>query len=74
MKAYVDVKFREVTYEVSSWAYVNLQPYRQMSLASDKYNKLTKRFYSPFEILAKVGPVAYKLELPSYSKIYDVFH
>lgn len=43
-------------------------------MSSVKYNKLNKRFYRPYHILARVGPVAYKLELPSHTKIHSVFH
>ena len=28
----------------------------------------------PFEILARIGPVAYQLALPPYLRIHDVFH
>jgi len=37
--------------------------------------KLTPRYIGPFEILQKVGPVAYRLPLPpTLQGIYDVFH
>jgi hypothetical protein len=74
MKLYADKKRREVTFDVGSWVYVQLRPYRQTSLSGVKFSKLNKRYYGPFKVVARVGSVAYKLELPSYSKIHDVFH
>ncbi|MCI03046.1 Ty-3/Gypsy retrotransposon polyprotein, partial [Trifolium medium] len=74
MKNNADAHRREVNYDVGTWVYVKLQPYRQTSLAGVKYNKLSKRYYGPFLIIGRVGKVAYKLELPSYSKIHNVFH
>ncbi|CAM8940630.1 unnamed protein product [Rhodiola kirilowii] len=54
--------------------YTHLQPYRQQSLAQRGSNKLSKRFFVPYKILERVGPVAYRLELPESSKIHPVFH
>ena len=37
--------------------------------------KLSPRFISPYEILERVGPVAYRLALPlELAKLHDVFH
>ncbi|TYK11726.1 pol protein [Cucumis melo var. makuwa] len=37
--------------------------------------KLSPRFVEPFEILERIGPVAYRLALPpSLSAVHDVFH
>ncbi|GAV71219.1 Chromo domain-containing protein [Cephalotus follicularis] len=37
--------------------------------------KLTPRFIGPFEILERVGPVAYRLALPpSLADVHNVFH
>jgi hypothetical protein len=37
--------------------------------------KLSPRYIRPFEILERVGPVAYRLALPpTYASIHNVFH
>ncbi|KAI5414057.1 hypothetical protein KIW84_058268 [Lathyrus oleraceus] len=74
MKEIAEKKRREVQLEVDSLVYVKLQPYHQASLSGIKYKKLHIRYYGHFRVLSCIGPVAYKLELPSYSKINDVFH
>jgi len=41
----------------------------------EQKGKLTPRYIGPFEILQKVGPVAYRLALPpTLQGIHDVFH
>ncbi|TYK14955.1 pol protein [Cucumis melo var. makuwa] len=44
-------------------------------LRFEKKGKLSPRFVGPFEILERIGPVAYHLALPpSFSAVHDVFH
>ena len=36
--------------------------------------KLAPRYCEPFEILSRVGPVAYQLSFPPNFKIHNLFH
>ena len=36
--------------------------------------KLAKRYCGPFEILEKIGPIAYMLELPAFMRVHNSFH
>ncbi|GKF85730.1 hypothetical protein Tco_0253557, partial [Tanacetum coccineum] len=36
--------------------------------------QLSLKYYGPFKVAERIGEVAYKLELPSSSQIYPVFH
>ncbi|GJU22336.1 hypothetical protein Tco_1155678 [Tanacetum coccineum] len=61
-------KRREVEYKIGDMVLVKLQPYRHMTLAKHCSNKLAKRYYGPFEVLERIGKVAYRLALPKASR------
>ncbi|XP_077236970.1 uncharacterized protein LOC143878581 isoform X1 [Tasmannia lanceolata] len=74
MKSLLDQKRKDKEFEVGSWVLLKLQPYRQQSVVHQPSQKLSKRFYGPYQIKSRVGKVAYKLNLPTGSKIHPVFH
>ncbi|GJT52247.1 retrotransposable element Tf2 [Tanacetum coccineum] len=73
MKNYADKKRSEREFEVGMWVYLKLQPHRQVTIRHEQQLKLSAKYYGPFMTLAKVGTLAYKLELPSTSQIHPVF-
>ena len=74
MKHYADQNRTEREFEEGDWVFLRLQPYRQQTVNLRKNLKLSSKYYGPFQILQKVGKVAYKLALPISSKIHPVFH
>jgi hypothetical protein len=74
MKSNADKKRKQAEFKVGDMVLVRLQPYRQHSVSLRKHQKLSMRYFGPFKVLAKVGLVAYKLDLPSHAKIHPVFH
>lgn len=74
MKTQADKKRQEVSMKVGDHVLVKLQPYRQHSAVLRKNQKLAMKYFGPFKIIAKIGTVAYKLELPDTARIHPVFH
>ena len=74
MKFHTDKHRSERSFSVRDWVYLRLQPYRQKSISHKTFNKLSPRFYGPFQVLHKIGAIAYKLDLPLGSQIHPIFH
>ncbi|XP_070017584.1 uncharacterized protein [Nicotiana sylvestris] len=74
MKYYADKRRIDREFQVGDLVYLKLQPYRQISLALRRNLKLSSKYYGPYKVLARIGKVAYKLDLPHESKVHPVFH
>ena len=47
---------------------------KKSSLRLGSCAKLAPRYYGPFEILSRIGQVAYQLSLPLNLRVHNVFH
>lgn len=74
MKKYADLKRWEVHYQVGDLLLLKIRPYRQVTLRRKRNKKLSPKFFGPYKVIEKIGPVAYKLELPDNAAIHPVFH
>ncbi|TYK04282.1 pol protein [Cucumis melo var. makuwa] len=73
-KSYADVRRKDLEFEVGDMVFLKVAPMKGV-LRFEKKGKLSPRFVGPFEILERIGPVAYRLALPpSFSTVHDVFH
>jgi len=64
----------ERSFAVGDMVYLKLQPYIQTSIATRASHKLSFHYLGPYPVIAKVGAVAYKLQLPEHTNIHPVFH
>ena len=74
MKTQADKHRSELVFKVGDSFFLKLQPYLQTSVAPRANHKLAFNFYGPFEVLERVGEVAYHLALPVSSRVHPVFH
>lgn len=64
-----DRQFQEV-----DWVYLKIQPYRQITLSNQTFNKLVAKYYGPYQVIQRIGNVAYKLSLLAHVAIHPTFH
>ena len=73
-KSYANKRRRPLEFEVGDHVFLKIMPKRGV-IRFGNQGKLSPRFIGPFEVLKRVGAVAYQLVLPSsLSGIHEVFH
>ncbi|EOY08667.1 Retrotransposon protein, Ty3-gypsy subclass, putative [Theobroma cacao] len=73
-KSYADNRRRDLEFQVGDHVFLKVSPTKGV-MRFGKKGKLSPRYIGPFEILDKVGTVAYRLALPpDLSNIHPVFH
>nr|GEV85984.1 putative reverse transcriptase domain-containing protein [Tanacetum cinerariifolium] len=73
-KSYANKRRRPLEFEVRDKVMLKVSPWKG-SIRFEKRKKLNPRYIGPFQIIERIGPVAYRLELPQeLSKVHNMFH
>ncbi|KAJ9545159.1 hypothetical protein OSB04_024866 [Centaurea solstitialis] len=73
-KSYADKRRSDLEFSVGDKVLLKVSPWKGV-IRFRKRGKLGPRFIGPFKVVARVGKVAYRLELPpELSLIHDTFH
>ncbi|GJR98255.1 putative reverse transcriptase domain-containing protein [Tanacetum coccineum] len=73
-KSYADKRRKPLEFSVGDYVFLKVSPWKGV-VRFRKKGKLAPRFVGPFEIIEKVGPVAYRLDLPEeLNGVHDTFH
>nr|GEZ31180.1 putative reverse transcriptase domain-containing protein [Tanacetum cinerariifolium] len=73
-KSYANLKWKSVEFKVGDMVMLKVSPWNGV-VRFGKRGKLNPRHVRPFKVLAKVGTVVYRLELPQeLSRVHHTFH
>ncbi|GJR15733.1 putative reverse transcriptase domain-containing protein [Tanacetum coccineum] len=73
-KSYADKRRKPLGFSVGDYVFLKVSPWKGVVCFRRK-RKLASRFVGPFEIIKKVGLVAYRLDLPEeLDGVHDTFH
>ncbi|GJW60265.1 putative reverse transcriptase domain-containing protein [Tanacetum coccineum] len=73
-KSYADVRRKPMEFNVGDMVMLKVSPWKGV-IRFGKRGKLSPRYVGPFKIIERIGPVAYRLELPEKLRgIHNTFH
>ncbi|GJU79857.1 putative reverse transcriptase domain-containing protein [Tanacetum coccineum] len=73
-KSYVDVRRKPLEFQVGDIVMLKVSPWKGV-IHFGKRGNLNLRYIRPFKVLAKLGTIAYKLELlQQLSRVHSTFH
>src|SRR5581483_6420291 len=73
-KSYADKRRSDLEFKVGDYVLLKVSPWKGV-IRFRKRGKLGPRFIGPYKIIARVGKVAYRLELPDELRlIHNTFH
>ncbi|KAD3067059.1 hypothetical protein E3N88_34939 [Mikania micrantha] len=73
-KSYADRRRKPLEFAIGDKVLLKVSPWKGV-VRFGKKGKLAPRYVGPFEILERIGPVAYKLKLPQeLGGVHDTFH
>ena len=73
-KSYADQRRREVHFALGDHVLLKVSPTKGNTRFGTR-GKLSPRYIGPFDVIERIGPVAYRLALPPHlSAVHDVFH
>ncbi|GJV15127.1 hypothetical protein Tco_1360450 [Tanacetum coccineum] len=73
-KSYADKRRKPLEFSIGDYVLLKVSPWKGVVHFGEK-GKLAPRFVGPFEIIEKVGHVAYQLDLPEeLNGVHDTFH
>ncbi|XP_016706923.1 uncharacterized protein [Gossypium hirsutum] len=73
-KSYANLKGKDIEFAVGDQVFLKVSPWKKV-LQFDRKGKLSPRFIKPYEIIERIGRVAYRLVLPpKLKKIHNIFH
>ncbi|KAL5557043.1 hypothetical protein UlMin_039279 [Ulmus minor] len=73
-KLYADKRRRPLEFEIGDLVFLKVAPFKGV-IRFGKRGKLNPRYVGPYEVLGRVGKVAYKLALPpNLASVHNVFH